>query len=69
MSAEQCEWEWNGTRWNLISGPSGCMAPMPPRDPPGTRLVVECPEIAKKMTDCCSGSQCCETVNVSVSLV
>lgn len=40
---QQCVWEWNGEEWVLVSGPNNCTPPLPPRDPPGTKITVDCP--------------------------
>ena len=57
MSTETCTWQWDGQKWDLISGPVGCDPPPIPRDPPGAQTTTFC---AGAETDpkCCSDGKC-----------
>lgn len=40
---QTCEWEWNGTEWVQLSGPTDCPPPPDPRGEPGDRKTTICP--------------------------
>jgi hypothetical protein len=61
--SEACVYSWNGTSWDLQSGPGAPLCPTPTGSPKGPGdLTIPCPE-GGGMVGCCgsSSTSCCES--------